>query len=266
MEPELKEKYTRLLDYIRSFDRVGVACSGGVDSTLLAYACCEALGPERVVVLFADSCLLAEEIRTNISEFIKRELPAQVTFAKIIIDSLSEDDFVRNDKNRCYVCKKRIYTALLAHLQESDIEYLMDGTNCDDLGQDRPGLKAIKEMHILTPLVEAGYRKTDVRNTAAALGLANAHLPSNSCLATRIDTHTSITDKRLREIEKLERFLQQRGYEGCRVRPRGNHAIIEVQTSDLDKITNSHERSLIISCFQQNGYHSVTIELSGRSR
>lgn len=265
MKRELKDKYTFLLNYIRQFDRIGVACSGGVDSTLLAYACWEALGADRVVLLFANSCLLAADVRTNISRIVRDTLPGQVAFERIDLDTLMDQNFTRNDENRCYVCKKRIYNALFSRLKERDIVHLCDGTNCDDLEQDRPGLKAIKELEVLTPLVEAGYRKSDVRNTAAALGLENAHLPANSCLATRIEPLTTITEAKLREIESLELFLQKRGYDGCRVRPREKMVILEVRSTDLVRITSPHERQAIISYFQQNGYSSVVIELSGRS-
>lgn len=265
MDPALKIKYTRLLDYIKQFDRVGVACSGGVDSTLLAYACCEALGADRVVICFAESCLLTDDVKSNISQIISRELPTNATFVKINIDSLADEDFIRNDENRCYICKKRIYTALLSHLNQYGIEQLCDGTNCDDLVKDRPGLKAIDELNVITPLVEAGFRKKDVRKTAAGLGLANAYLPSNSCLATRIESHRNITDRVLREIESHERFLTKRGFAGCRVRPRENMVIIEVQSRDLNTLVKPEERNAINSYFQRNGYKSVVIELSGRS-
>ena len=265
MEHELQDKYTLLLTYIRQFHRVGVACSGGVDSTLLAYACCEALGADRVVVLFADSCLLSADVRSNISHIVQQQLPDKVTFEKIHIDGLTDKEFIRNDANRCYICKRKIYSALFSRLKELDIIHLCDGTNCDDLGQDRPGLKAIEELNVLTPLVHAGYHKADVRNTAADLGLSNARQPSNSCLATRIEPLTAITDTRLREIESLESFLIGRGYTGCRVRPRGKMIILEVRANDLVRITVPAERQAIISYFQQNGYNSVVIDLSGRS-
>ncbi|MCG6930045.1 MAG: ATP-dependent sacrificial sulfur transferase LarE [Desulfofustis sp.] len=265
MEQHLKDKYQQLLANLRRFKRIGVACSGGVDSTLLAYACCEALGPDRVVVLFADSCLLAADAGANVSRLVLRELPARVRFETIAIDALAEEEFTRNDETRCYLCKRRIYAALFSRLKELGIEHLCDGTNCDDLGQDRPGLKAIAEMRVVTPLVEAGYRKTDVRETAAAIGLPNARQPSNSCLATRIEANKTITDAGLREIESLERFLHDRGFAGCRVRPREQLIILEVRAADLARITDPLERQAIVSFFQQNGFSSVVVDLSGRS-
>lgn len=265
MERELSLKYKNLLAAVRRYDRVGVACSGGVDSTLLAYACCEALGADRVVVCFADSCLLSGDVRTGISELISRVLPEQVTFLRIPIDNLGDEVFTRNDANRCYVCKKSIYTSILSNLNRLGISTLCDGTNCDDLDEDRPGLRAIEELQILTPLVDAGYTKNDIRKTASDIGLPNAALPSNSCLATRLEPNRSITDQKLREVERHEQFLTERGFSGCRVRPRGDSVILEIQSNDFDGLANPDERNSINSYFQQNGYTTVLIKLSGRS-
>jgi len=263
-----QDKYRRLLDLIKGYgsDRVGVACSGGVDSTLLAFACCDAIGAERVVVCFAESCLLSEKLRDGIEGFIRDELPPGITFIKVRIDSLGDKAFTRNDSSRCYICKKRIYTALFSHLTEFGIQRLCDGTNCDDLKKDRPGLRAIRELGVVTPLVDAGFHKSDVRAMAATLGLGNADLPSNSCLATRIESLQPITDRALREIERHECFLIDRGYEGCRVRPRVTMVLIEVQGKDLNRLIKPEERSKIISYFQQNGYKSILIDICERSR
>jgi len=117
---------------------------------------------------------------------------------------------------------------------------------------------------LLSPLVEAGFTKSDIRTAASEFGLGNASLPSNSCLATRIETNTTIIDTRLREIEVLESFLINRGYQGCRVRPRSNKVIIEIQQGDFPKISQTGEREAITSYFQDNGYPRVLLELGGR--
>jgi uncharacterized protein len=265
MNHQLSLKLERLAGYLRTFDRVGVACSGGVDSTFLAYACCSALGIRNVHVLFADSVLLSTALRDSIETFLRTELGEDLWFSRINVNPFSLEGFDQNPTNRCYVCKKHIYEHFLEQLQNDGVSVLMDGTNCDDLQEDRPGLQAIEELKIVTPLVEAGFCKSDVRTAASHYGLANAALPSNSCLATRIALHDEISDQQLRTVEVLEAFLHDRGFHGCRVKPRQDSVIIEVRSEDLGRICAPGERGPIVSHFQGNGYDRVLLSLIGKN-
>ena len=264
MDRHLKAKFDRLVDYLGNYEKVGVACSGGVDSTFLAYACCRALGPGRVVVLFGDSKLQSSELRTSIVERLSKDLGDRVQIEKIQVDPFSREAFVKNGSDRCYVCKKYIFLIFFEYLAKLKVPVLFDGTNSDDLHDDRPGLKALEELGVISPLVETSFLKNDIRRAASALGLFCADLPSNSCLATRIENLTPIDDKLLHSIEAMERFLHERGYHGCRVRPRSEAAFIEVLSDDIEKISEEGERRLITSYFQQNGYTTVMLELQGR--
>jgi uncharacterized protein len=266
MNQTLQFKIERLISYLKRFDRVGVACSGGVDSTVLTHACIEALGIDQVVVLFADSPLLSNELRGSVETFLKNELGTGLKFMSIAVDPFSHPDFCGNSRNRCYICKTHIYQCFLEYLDSEGVDVLFDGTNRDDLGEDRPGLKALRELGIITPLVEAGFCKNDVREAAAHWGLGNARLPSNSCLATRLEPHTEINDTRLREIEKLESFLHRLGYQGCRVRTRMGKVIIEILRADLSRLLDEPERNRIVAYFQENGYSRVLLDLIGRKR
>ena len=265
MNKQLSKKFERLTSYLRRFDRVGVACSGGVDSTFLAHACCTTLGARNVHLLFADSVLLPANLRDSIETFLRAELGEDIRFSRIGVDPFSLGGFAQNPANRCYICKKHIYERFLEQLYKEGLSLLMDGTNCDDLQQDRPGLQAIQELKIITPLVEAGFSKSDVRAAAAHFGLANAQLPANSCLATRLAPHGGISDQQLRIVERLESFLHDRGYHGCRVKPRKETVIIEVRSEDLGRICRPGEREPIVSHFQGNGFDRVLLSLVGKN-
>jgi len=265
MNSGLRRKLEHLKEYLKTFDRVGVACSGGVDSTVLAYACKEVLGHDRIVVVFGDSPLLTAELRDSIESFLNTELGADLRFKRIFVDPFSKPEFCRNSQTRCYICKSHIYQRFLEHLAEEDINILFDGTNCDDLGEDRPGLRALEELGIVKPLVEAGLYKSDVRELAAFWGLGNANLPSNSCLATRLAPGTEISGEKLRRIEAFESFLHQRGYQGCRVRTRDGGVVVEILSEDLSRIVKAAERSRIVAYFRDNGYPHVWLDLVGRN-
>ncbi len=215
--------------------------------------------------MFADSALLSTELRNSIETFLRTEIGEDLRFSRVGVDPFSLAGFDQNPANRCYICKKHIYQRFLKELKNQGITVLMDGTNCDDLQEDRPGLRALEELKIVTPLVEAGFSKSDVRAAAAHVGLANAQLPSNSCLATRIETHAGISDQQLRTIETLEAFLHQRGYHGCRVKPRKETVMIEVRSEDLVRICTPGERQPIVSHFQANGFDRVVLSLIAKN-
>lgn len=266
MDGHLKDKFDLLIDYLSNYDRIGVACSGGVDSTFLAYACCRALGPERVFILFGDSRLQPSTLRTSIEDRLAKDLGEGVRIEKIPVDPFSQAAFVKNAGDRCYVCKKYIFTKFFERLEKLRVPVLFDGTNCDDLHEDRPGLKALEELGVISPLVETSFHKKDIRMAASALGLVCADLPSNSCLATRIEKQTPIDNNQLRSIDAMERFLHERGYHGCRVRPRSGMVFIELLSEDIEKISEEGERRSIVSYYQQNGYGVVMLDLQGRKR
>ena len=219
MDHQLQSKFASLIHSLRGYRKVGVACSGGVDSTLLAYACVRSLGPDKVIILFGDSKLQSTELRHTIENRLISELGETVQVRKVEVDPFSQTAFVKNSRDRCYICKKHIYRKFLDVLNSLEADVLLDGTNCDDLHDDRPGLKALEELGIVSPLVDVGFRKDEIRRTAEALGLECADLPSNSCLATRIETDNAIDEEKLRSIETMEGFLHRCGYHGCRVRP-----------------------------------------------
>jgi uncharacterized protein len=266
MDIQLQRKYEDLIRFLSGYRKVGVACSGGVDSTFLASACVRALGPDKVVILFGDSKLQSTELRRTIEDRLANELGNKVLVRKVAVDPFSQAAFIKNSRDRCYICKTHIYREFLDELTSIEADVLLDGTNCDDLQDDRPGLKALEELGIVSPLVGAGFHKEDIRRAAESLGLNCADLPSNSCLATRIETGTDIVDEKLRSIEAMEGFLHRCGYHGCRVRPRGTRVIVEILSDDIARIAESSERNKIITYFQNHGYTAVLLDLQGRRR
>lgn len=266
MDDRIKKKYDDLIRSLSGYRKVGVACSGGVDSTFLAHACVQALGPEKVIILFGDSKLQAAELRQSIEERLVRELGEKVKVIMVAVDPFSQAAFVKNSRDRCYICKTHIYREFLDAAASFEADELLDGTNCDDLHDDRPGLKALEELGIVSPLVEAGFHKEEIRRAAQSLGLQCADLPSNSCLATRIETDSAIEEETLRSIEAMEGFLHRRGYHGCRVRPRDGRVIVEILSADIEAIAEPTERKKIIAYFQSHGYDAVLLDLHGRRR
>jgi uncharacterized protein len=150
-------------------------------------------------------------------------------------------------------------------MEKTSVRLLLDGTNTDDLTDDRPGLQAVRELGILTPLVTCDFSKAEIRAAAAALHLANAYLPSDSCLATRLPPGQAITGEALEMVERFETFLNELGFSGCRVRPRGDLIIIEVQKDDIAQIVQQQQRALIESYFAKHGFQKVLLDLQGRN-
>ena len=264
MDEKILAKYRHLVDILSSRQSIGVAYSGGVDSTLVSWAACEAVRADRVVLLHAASPLLPEAVTRSAEAIIKKQFSKDVGFKIIEVNPLLEQTFIVNDANRCYVCKKMIYTQLLQECAAQGIETLLDGTNCDDLEEDRPGHRAIEELFIQTPLVQAGFTKIEIREMAAALGLENAELPSNSCLATRLERDATIAEELLIKVDEMECYLHRHAFTGCRVKPRGEQVTLELRETDISRLLDRDQRNDIVEYFRSKGYTLVLLSLKGR--
>lgn len=262
--PSLEKKAVRLKELVRQFPKVAVAFSGGVDSSLLLYIACDTLGVDNVVALQAVSCLSSQRVLTHAENIIEEYPSGKISYRQVELFPLMWKEFVVNNENRCYFCKKRIYTSLKMEMEKGGCHALLDGTNIDDLKDHRPGLRAINELGIHTPLLDAGINKTEIRSLAKSLGLSNHALPSNSCLATRIARDTPITEQHLVMIADAELFLENMGFSGCRVRPMGETVCLEVGAADIEKIAKNSYRIPIVHYFQNLRFEKVVVDLKGR--
>ena len=246
------------------FPQAAVAFSGGVDSSLLYHAAREALGPEKVFIFRAVSVLVSKREQHDAENLLHFFAPDPKKIVTIELAPLTWEDFIANGEERCYVCKRRMYTTFLDEVQKRGCRVLLDGTNRDDRETVRPGFKAIEELGVRTPLLDAGLGKQEIRLLACSVGLPSHNKPSNSCLATRIPHGTVISREKLAVIEKSESFLLDHGLTGCRVRIEGEDAVIQL-TAEGRKYFFSQEFSEKVEWFMQNiGFKRLLLDVNPR--
>ena len=257
----LAEKKKRLEAIISRTGRAAVACSGGVDSTLLLKIAHDILGHDNTIAVFADTPLLPDGETEMVLDVVNSVGSRMLT---VRLNPLIWHDFTRNPRERCYLCKKKIYLAFLDKLKELHFARLMDGTNLDDLSDFRPGLKALQELNVITPLADAGLSKNEIRQISRNLNLPNWDKYSSSCLATRVAIGEQISAEKLEVIKKCENFLQDLKFFGCRVRLAENSAFIEILESDINRFVKKEIRSLIFKKFNDFNIKKVFIDLCCR--
>ena len=255
----MSDKQEELEKLLESYKRVAVAFSSGVDSTYLLKMAQKVLG-ENVIAVTASSC-----------SFPKRELEEAKTFCRengirhIVVESeeLDIDGFRQNPKNRCYLCKHELFEKILSIAKENGIETVVEASNTDDDGDYRPGLVAVKELGIESPLRHVGLSKKEIREYSKELGLPTWNKQSFACLSSRFVYGETISEEKLAMVDQAEQLLLDMGFHQLRVRIHDKLARIEVHPSEFEKIMQEENRTKIFHKLKQYGFTYVTLDLQG---
>lgn len=252
-----KSKLDNLKSYLENLGSAVIAFSGGVDSTFLLKVAHDVLG-EKVIAVTANSCFIPESELNESKEFCEQNGIKQIIFDYF---PLALPEVVHNPENRCYLCKKAIFEKIQRIAAENNISNVCEGSNLDDLGDYRPGLKAISELKIKSPLRSANLTKNEIREFSKELNLSVWNKPSYACLASRFVYGEEITSEKLKMVEKAETFLIQLGFKQMRVRIHGMMARIEVLESDFSKMMEN--RIIINDTLKSYGFTYITMDLQG---
>ena len=259
LEPFLQDKYRNLQLVFKDLGSVIVAFSGGIDSSLVLKVAIDTLGNSAQAVIARSPTLPARELEDAQGLCEGLRVPLHI----VDTDQLQIDAFVQNDAMRCFHCKTDLYQLLSGVQKEIGMAAIVDGTNVDDMGEDRPGIQASRELGVRSPLLETGFHKSDIRHLAQALRLPNWDKPAAACLSSRVVRGIPITKISLSRVEQAEAFLRDEGLTQVRVRLHGEVARIEVEPSEMAMLTEEPRRTKVLEIFQQIGFKIVTVDLQG---
>lgn len=253
------EKLKILEDHLKTLESVAIAFSGGVDSTFLLKVASKVLG-ENVLAITATS-----------STYPERELKEAIAFAEelhvkqvvIASDELEVEGFAENPVNRCYLCKNELFGKLKAIAEKEGMKHLVEGSNFDDLGDYRPGMQAVKEHEVRSPLREAMLTKNDIRELSREMGLKTWNKQSFACLSSRFPYGEKITHERLKMIDKAEQFLLDQGFKQVRVRFHGDIARLELGQGEFVRMLDETVRSKVYEEFNKIGFKYTALDLKG---
>lgn len=257
---DLDEHREALLETLRSYGRVAVAYSGGVDSVVVAKAAQVALGDAAIAVTAVSQSLAGGELEEA------RTLAREIGIRHRVIHTQEFDDpnYLRNNPDRCYFCKSELYGRLARMMDELEIDAVVSGINADDSGDYRPGLKAAEERGVRHPLQECGIGKAGVRELARHWGLSVWDKPATPCLSSRIAYGEPVTPERVQMVDKAEKWLRAQGLRLLRVRYHKNDmARVEVPLDELPKLAAEPVRSELVRVFREAGFKYVALDLEG---
>ncbi|MBR5618386.1 MAG: ATP-dependent sacrificial sulfur transferase LarE [Clostridia bacterium] len=258
-EKDISVKQIALKTAIRSLGSVAVCFSGGTDSAFLLATAFDVLGDRAIAITCTDASVPQRELHDAISFCRERGIRHFIC----PVNPLEEEGYRRNSPERCYYCKRGIFTAAKKIADENGIAHIAEGSNVDDLGDYRPGLRAVAEMSVKSPLREANLHKAEIRLLSKAAGLPTWNKPAYACLASRFVYGDEITEKKLQMIDAAEQFLIDLGFRAERVRLHGNVARIEVPSEDISRLASSAVRTKVFERFKKIGFLYVTLDLEG---
>jgi len=253
------KKLLALKAYLNNLNSVAIAFSSGVDSTFLLKVAHDVLG-DQIVAVTARSCSFPVRELKEAEEFCRKE-----GIRHIIVDSeeLDIEGFRHNPRNRCYLCKHELFTKIIAIAQENHLAYVAEGSNMDDNGDYRPGLKAVAELHVVSPLRYVGLYKEEIRQLSKELGLATWNKQSFACLSSRFVYGEEISREKLSMVDKAEQFLLDMGFTQLRVRIHGTIARIEVGQDEILRLAAPEVRRQVSEALHGLGFSYVTLDMDG---
>ena len=253
-------KFSQLFDWFDDKTSVLVSLSGGVDSALVAYAAFQKLGNQSFAVTADYKTLSKEELDTA------KKIADEIGIKHIIIsyNELENENFVKNDNNRCFYCRDELSVKLIETAKQFQLDTIVDGTHIDDLGDYRPGIDALRKNGIKSPLLDVELSKDEIRTICKKIGLTIYNRPSNSCLASRIPWGQRVTAERLARIEMGETIIKQlTGFQLIRVRDLDGVAKIEVESNNIPVLYEKNYLEQIVNKLQMIGFNSVIVDPDG---
>jgi uncharacterized protein len=255
----LAEKYAGLKDNLKKLGSIVVAFSGGVDSSFLLKVAHDVLG-EKVLAVTARSATYPEREFKETLDFVNAYGIRQLV---IVSEELEVEGFADNPLNRCYLCKKELLTKIMEIARANNINYVAEGSNYDDLGDYRPGLMAVSELGVVSPLREVMLKKTEIRELSERLGLKTWDKPSFACLSSRFPYGQKITHEKLIKIDKAEQLLLDLGFRQIRVRYHDDMARIEIDEAEFPRFLQPAIRQKVYNEFKQIGFLYTALDLKG---
>ena len=255
----LEEKYAKLQEYLRELGSVAVAFSAGVDSTFLLKVAHNILG-DRVIAVTASSCSFPKRELNEAIAFCRKEGIRHIVCAS---EELEIEGFKKNPKNRCYLCKHELFEKIIKISEENEIAYIAEGSNMDDNGDYRPGLLAVQELGIKSPLRYAELTKEEIRILSKQLDLPTWNKQSFACLSSRFVYGETISEEKLQMVDKAEQCLLDLGFHQVRVRIHGMMARIEILPEEFERLISQEVRKQITETFQKLGFTYTSLDLKG---